>query len=102
MTYTTTTNIGSEYIAQLDPKTYTITVEPVANHITCETTGKILGSRYLVKMDAPVWKNYMCSKLGRLSQGWKSYVGTDTIEFIFHKEKPKYRRETYVRAVLNI
>ena len=27
---------------------------------------------------------------------------TDTIEFIFHKDKPKYRRSTYVRAVCGI
>ena len=27
---------------------------------------------------------------------------TDTIEFIFHRDKPKYRRSTYVRAVCDI
>ena len=53
-------------------------------------------------MGAPVWKNYMCNGLIRLSEGWKSHVGTDTIEFIFHKENPKERRATYVRAVCNI
>ena len=44
----------------------------------------------------------MCNKLGRLSQGWREYAGTDTIEFIFHKDKPKDRRETYVKAVCNV
>ena len=29
-------------------------------------------------------------------------MGTDTNEFIFHKDKPKYRRATYVRAVCDI
>ena len=29
-------------------------------------------------------------------------AGTDIIEFIFHKYKPKYRRETYVLAVCDI
>ena len=29
-------------------------------------------------------------------------VGTDTIQFIFHKNKPKYIKSTYVRAVCNI
>ena len=53
-------------------------------------------------MDAPVWKNSMCNKLGRLHQGWKARVGTDTIELIFHKYKPKDRRSTHVRAVWNI
>ena len=40
MTDTSTTHIGSEYIAKIDPKRDTITVELVAHHITCETTGK--------------------------------------------------------------
>ena len=53
-------------------------------------------------MDPPVLANSMCNELGRLSQGWKAHAGTDTIEFIFHKYKPKYRRAAYVRAVCNI
>ena len=51
---TSTTHIGSDYIDHTEPKKDTITVEPVSHHITCETNGKILGYRYLVKMDAPV------------------------------------------------
>ena len=62
-------HIGTYYIAQTDPKKYTITVEPLAHHVHCETTGKVLGYRDLVKMDALVWKHSMCNKLGRLSQG---------------------------------
>ena len=53
-------------------------------------------------MDAPVWKKSMCNELGRLSQGWEKHSGTDIIEFILQKDKPKYRRETYVRKVCNI
>ena len=34
--------------------------------------------------------------------GIKKHPGTDTIEFIFHKEKPKYRREMYVRTFYGI
>ena len=99
---TSTTHIGSDYIYQSEPKRDTIKVEPVAHHITCETTWKILGYRDLVKMDPPVWTNSMCNELGRLSQGWKSHASTHTIEFILHKDKPKDRRATYVRAVCNI
>ena len=77
-------------------------MEPVAHHITCETNIKILGYRDIVKMDLPVWKNSMCNKLGRLSQGWKANAGTDTIELIFNKDKPKDRRATYVRSVCDI
>ena len=36
---TSTTHIGSDYIYIIEPKRDTITVEPVAHHITCETTG---------------------------------------------------------------
>ena len=65
------TRIGSDYIARIYSKKDTITVEPLANHINCETTGEILGYRDLVNMDAPVWTNAMCNELGRLLQGWK-------------------------------
>ena len=102
MTDTSKTHIVSYFISHLDPKKDSITVELVAHHIICETTGKILRYRDLVKMDAPVWTNSTCSELGRLSQGWKSYAGTDTIKFIIHKENPKDRRATYVRSVCNI
>ena len=39
MADTATTHIGSDYIANIDPKKYTIKVEPLAHHINCETTG---------------------------------------------------------------
>ena len=77
-------------------------MEAISNHVTCKTTGEILGYRDLVKMDAPVWTNSMCNKLVRISQGWGKHAGTDTIEFIFHKDKPKYRMTTYVRSVCSI
>ena len=35
-------------------------------------------------------------------QGMKKNVGTDTIEFIFYRNKPKDRKSTCVRAVRNI
>ena len=85
-TYTSTTHIGSDYITKIDPKKDTVTVELAAHHITCETNEKILGYRDLVKRDPPVWTNSMSNELGPLSQGWKAHAGTDTIEFIFHKE----------------
>ena len=43
----------------------------------------------------------MCNKLVRLYQGWGKHAQNDTIEFIFHKEKPKDKKATYVRAVRN-
>ena len=79
MTDKSTTHIVSEYISKIDPKKDTISVEPVAHHITCEITGKILGYIDLVKMDRPVWTNSMCNELDRLPQSWKSHAGTDEI-----------------------
>ena len=67
-----TTHIGAYYLACIDLKKYTITVEPLANQTNCETTGKILGYRDPVKMDAQVWTNSVCNELDRLSQGWKN------------------------------
>ena len=99
---TSTIHIYTDYISHTYPPKNTITVEPLAKKINCETTGKILGYRDLVNMDAPVWTNTMCNELGRLSQGWKEHTGTDTIELILNKEKQKYRRETYMRALCDI
>ena len=53
-------------------------------------------------MDLPVCTNSMGNDIGRLSQGQTAHEGTDTIEFILHKEKPKDIKETYVRAVCDI
>ena len=61
-----TTHIGTLYLSRIDPQKYTITVEPIANHINFKTTGKILGYRDLVQMNAPLWKTLMHNKLGRL------------------------------------
>ena len=96
------THIGTDYFSHIDPRKYTITVEPIANRINCKTTRKILGYRNQVRIDAPVWTNSMCNKIGRLSQGWKTHAVADTIEFIYCKYKSKDRKATYVRAVCNI
>ena len=77
-------------------------MEPTENYIHCDTIGKNLGYIYLVKLDEPVWTNSMCNKLVLLSQGWKTHEGNGTIEFILHRDKPKYRRATYSRSVCDI
>ena len=60
----------------------------IANHINCETTGKILGYRDLVKMDTPVWEKKQCAmNLAAYPRGEKKHAGTEKIEFIFHKVK---------------
>ena len=77
-------------------------MEPKANQINCENTRGIIGYIDLDKMDERVWTNSMCNKIGRLSQGWKKHAGTDTIEYIFHKYKPKYIRAACVTSLCNI
>ena len=62
----------------------------------------VLVCRDLVNMDEPVWSNSMCNKIGRLSQGWGKHAGTNTIDFVSYKDKPKDRREAYMRAVCGI
>ena len=44
-----------DYYVHIDPKRYATTVEPLANHIHCDTTGKSWGYRDTLKKDAPVW-----------------------------------------------
>ena len=46
-------HIGTDYFARVEQKK--TTAEPIGNHINYKTTGKILGYRYLVNMDAPLW-----------------------------------------------
>ena len=53
-------------------------------------------------MNEPVWTKSMYNELGRLSQGWKTPAGNYTIELIFHRDKPKDRRATYVRVACDI
>ena len=94
--------IGTDYFACIDAKKETITVTPMENHLNWKITRKILRYRYPVNMDAPVWTNSMCNELDRLYQVWKRHAGNDIVEFIFHKDKPKDRKATYVRALWDI
>ena len=50
-------HIGTDYGISIYPQKYAITVEPMENHVHYETKGNVLGYRYLVKNDVPVWKN---------------------------------------------
>ena len=53
-------------------------------------------------MDEPIWNNSMCNKLGRICHGWKKHAGTEKLDFVFHKYKPKDRRATYAIEVSDI
>ena len=90
---------GSDKYAHIYAKNDAIKVEPTANYIHCETIGKSCGYRYLVKTNEPVLTKSMCYELCRMSQLCKTSAGTDTIDFIHHRDKVKYKRAIYVVAV---
>ena len=53
---------------------------------------------------AKVWKNAFCHELGRLSQGYDTTKGTNTIRFMKHdaiRNIPKDRTVTYARIVVD-
>ena len=77
-------------------------MEPIENHINCETNGKIVGYIDLVKIDAPVWTNSMCNGCGHLSQDLNKHALTDTIYLFLRKDKPKDIRAAYVIEVCDI
>ena len=62
-----------------NPKIYAITVESKENQVHYETPEGKFCYRYPIKMDEPLWINLMCNEPGRLYQGWKTHVGTNTI-----------------------
>ena len=65
------THTGTDYFSRTDLKKEIIAVGPMEKHIHCNNKRKYLVYRDLVNMDEPVWTNSMCTKLGRMSQGWK-------------------------------
>jgi len=52
--------------------------------------------------DRAVWEQGMCNELGRLSQGYKTIKGKNTIFFIAKSKVPKGKRVTYARIVCAI
>ena len=60
----------------------------------------LLKYKQLIKSkDKAVWQSGMCNELGRLSQGFKSIKGKNTIFFIRKNKIPKSKRVTYARIV---
>jgi len=52
--------------------------------------------------DKDIWELGMCNELGRLSQGYKSVKGRNTIFFIDKAKVPKGKKVTYARIVCAI
>jgi hypothetical protein len=50
----------------------------------------------------PIWESAFANELGRLAQGIRDVIGTNTIEFIFASEIPRDRTVTYGRLVCDI
>jgi len=75
--------------------------ESFANAILDEETGRSLEFRELIKLDKyrTVWMHAFANELGRLAQGIRDIVGTDTIDFIPFSDVPKFEKVTYGRIV---
>jgi len=98
-----TTTVRKDYYIQHNHVSGQVTVIPRANHVICEDTGKTLEYRALRQgKHKKVWTGGMCNELGRLAQGWKDKVGTNTIFFIERGQVPQGRKATYVKAVCDI
>ena len=72
-----------------------------ANAILDEETGRSLEFRQLIKLDKyrAIWMHAFANELGRLAQGIRDIVGTDTIDFIPFSDVPKLEKVTYGRIV---
>ena len=82
-------------------------ITDVCNGVVHPVTGEAITKYKTLAKDAvmkPVWKESMCTELGRLSQGYRSTKGTDTIQFMDHemiKNIPSDRTVTYTRIVVD-
>jgi hypothetical protein len=73
-----------------------------ANAVYDAISNSYLEYRDLIKTsEAPIWKTSFGNELGRLSQGYKSIRGKDTIHFIPWSRLPKGKTPTYIRICCN-
>ena len=49
-----------------------------------------------------IWIKATCNEIGRLAQGYGNVKGTDTIEFISHRDVPENKKVTYANFVCDI
>ena len=69
-------------------------------HAINPDTGKIAEYRELSKcIDGAIWRNSNAEEIGRLTQGYGTIKGTNTIFFIHPSAMPKGRKAAYLRAV---
>ena len=82
-------------------------ITDVCNGVVHPVTGETITKYKTLAKDAvtkPVWEEAMCTELGRLSQGYGSTTGTDTIKFMDHNmidNIPSDRTVTYTRIVVD-
>jgi hypothetical protein len=73
----------------------------LAHAVNDTVTGQQLEYRHLLMRPdlKPIWERAFADELGRLAQGIRDVIGTNTIEFIFASEIPQDRMVTYGRPV---
>ena len=78
---------------------------PMANAVTCPTTGRQLEYKQLIENQETkhIWTQSFSNELGRLAQGNDANVkGTNTIFFIPRNKVPSHKMPTYGRIVVDI
>jgi hypothetical protein len=65
------------------------------NHIYTEQGKKETIDTLLNVTNGPTWITSLSNEFGRLSQGYASVIGTDTIDYIHRSEVPSDKKVTY-------
>ena len=75
-----------------------------ANSVMCEETGSALEYRHLkIGADSKLWLGSTSKEIGLLAQGSIGVKsGTNTMNFIHARDKPRGRKTTYLNIVANI
>jgi hypothetical protein len=75
-----------------------------AHAVTDTVNGQQLEYQHLLLIPdlKPIWERAFANELGRLAQGIRDVIGTNTIEFIFTSKIPRDRTVTYGRLVCDI
>ena len=87
---------GTYYYVRIDPKKYSITVEPTGNQIHCETIGNVLVHGYSKKRMHQYGKHqgemnlYACHMYGNTYSNWHNRVNTT-------QRQTKRKKANYVR-----
>ena len=103
--------LSQKYTPQFTPRNLQqplhFTFDPMCNAVVHPVTGETITEYKKLIVDEvtkPVWEEAMCKELGRLTQGYNTTKGTNTIHFMKQediKNIPKDQTVTYARIVVD-